>query len=399
MAAGQMKDADTIVAGATGISIFVILRKKSDNTVLTGVVAADVTGSYCRVGTAVVTVVVTALASVSTAWVSGGFVEISSTMQPGMYRYDAPDAAHVTGVNEVSHALVVATTYNAYRVFAITTDQVQTGDAYANAAAATALASVANALVTQVAQATALVSVANAIATTVAQATALATLSGVVALSTQVDSVETSIATIINTLATGIAQATALATISNLMAYGTAVASLAQAVATTVAQATALATLSGVVAQATALATLSGVVALATALASVAVAVAAVSGTMALSTQVDALESQSSLIVSIWAAVDTEIAALTTSMAALVSGVTVSGTVALSAAERTAICSAIMAHSMGNARTVGQALAFLRNKWVIAAGVLTVYDTDDTSVLWTAAITTAAGDPVTSVDP
>jgi hypothetical protein len=392
MAAGQMKDADTIVAGATGISIFVILRKKSDNTVLTGVVAADVTGSYCRVGTAVVTVVVTALASVSTAWVSGGFVEISSTMQPGMYRYDAPDAAHVTGVNEVSHALVVATTYNAYRVFAITTDQVQTGDAYANAAAATALASVANALVTQVAQATALVSVANAIATTVAQATALATLSGVVAQATAVT-------TIINVLATAVAQATALATISNLMAYGTAVASLAQAVATTVAQATALATLSGVVAQATALATLSGVVALATALASVAVAVAAVSGTMALSTQVDALESQSSLIVSIWAAVDTEIAALTTSMAALVSGVTVSGTVALSAAERTAICSAIMAHSMGNARTVGQALAFLRNKWVIAAGVLTVYDTDDTSVLWTAAITTAAGDPVTSVDP
>jgi hypothetical protein len=392
MAAGQMKDADTIVAGATGISIFVILRKKSDNTVLTGVVAADVTGSYCRVGTAVVTVVVTALASVSTAWVSGGFIEISSTMQPGMYRYDAPDAAHVTGVNEVSHALVVATTYNAYRVFAITTDQVQTGDAYANAAAATALASVANALVTQVAQATALVSVANAIATTVAQATALATLSGVVAQATAVT-------TIINVLATAVAQATALATISNLMAYGTAVASLAQAVATTVAQATALATLSGVVAQATALATLSGVVALATALASVAVAVAAVSGTMALATQVDALESQSSLIVSIWAAVDTEIGLLVSQVASLVSGVIVSGTVALSTAERTAICSAIMAHSMGNARTVGQALAFLRNKWVIAAGVLTVYDTDDTSVLWTAAITTAAGDPVTSVDP
>lgn len=66
-------------------------------------------------------------------------------------------------------------------------------DIQSGLALATALSSVANAVATQVAQATALTSVANAVATQVAQATALATLSGVVALSTQVDALETGV--------------------------------------------------------------------------------------------------------------------------------------------------------------------------------------------------------------
>lgn len=50
-------------------------------------------------------------------------------------------------------------------------------------------------------------------------------------------------------------------------------------------------------------------------------------------------------------------------------------------------------------RTVAQCLAFGRNKWTIVAGTLTVYADDDATPLYTAAVTTAAGDPVTSVDP
>lgn len=50
-------------------------------------------------------------------------------------------------------------------------------------------------------------------------------------------------------------------------------------------------------------------------------------------------------------------------------------------------------------RTVAQCLAFGRNKWAIAAGVLTVYADDDLTPLYTAAVATAAGDPITSVDP
>lgn len=50
-------------------------------------------------------------------------------------------------------------------------------------------------------------------------------------------------------------------------------------------------------------------------------------------------------------------------------------------------------------RTVKQALHRLRNKVSIAAGTMTVTDTDDTTSSWTAAVTTAAGNPVDSVDP
>lgn len=56
-------------------------------------------------------------------------------------------------------------------------------------------------------------------------------------------------------------------------------------------------------------------------------------------------------------------------------------------------------------RTVGQALAALRNKVTLTAitgttATLTVYGTDDTTVLWTGAVTLASGtNPLTGVDP
>lgn len=50
-------------------------------------------------------------------------------------------------------------------------------------------------------------------------------------------------------------------------------------------------------------------------------------------------------------------------------------------------------------RTVGQSLARLRNRVVLSGGVLTVYDVDDSTSLWTGAVTTAAGNPVTEVNP
>jgi len=50
-------------------------------------------------------------------------------------------------------------------------------------------------------------------------------------------------------------------------------------------------------------------------------------------------------------------------------------------------------------RTVKQALHFLRNKWSISGGTLTVCDTDDATTSWTAATAQTAGDPVSSVDP
>lgn len=52
------------------------------------------------------------------------------------------------------------------------------------------------------------------------------------------------------------------------------------------------------------------------------------------------------------------------------------------------------------ARSPLNALRFLRNKWSVAGTTLTVTEEDDTTVAWTATLTTdAAADPVTGSDP
>ncbi len=52
------------------------------------------------------------------------------------------------------------------------------------------------------------------------------------------------------------------------------------------------------------------------------------------------------------------------------------------------------------ARSLLNAARFLRNKWSISGGTLTVYEEDDTTSAWTSALTTnAAADPVTTSDP
>ncbi len=51
-------------------------------------------------------------------------------------------------------------------------------------------------------------------------------------------------------------------------------------------------------------------------------------------------------------------------------------------------------------RTMRQALRFLRNKWAISAGTLTVYKEDDSTSSWTASVSTdAAAEPVIGNDP
>jgi hypothetical protein len=77
---------------------------------------------------------------------------------------------------------------------------------------------------------------------------------------------------------------------------------------------------------------------------------------------------------------------------------------ALTSAEENAIADAILGRNVSGGsstgRTVKQALHFIRNKWVVSSGVLTVYDTDDTTPSWTGAVTgTPGADPITANDP
>ncbi len=50
-------------------------------------------------------------------------------------------------------------------------------------------------------------------------------------------------------------------------------------------------------------------------------------------------------------------------------------------------------------RTNKEAMYALRNRSAIAAGTLTVYQVDDVTAQWTAAVTTTAGDPLSDVNP
>lgn len=81
--------------------------------------------------------------------------------------------------------------------------------------------------------------------------------------------------------------------------------------------------------------------------------------------------------------------------------------IVLTATERNAIADAFLDRNMATGtdsgsptvRTPRQSLRFMRNKWSIAAGTLTVCKEDDITASWTAATATTAGDPISSVDP
>ena len=77
---------------------------------------------------------------------------------------------------------------------------------------------------------------------------------------------------------------------------------------------------------------------------------------------------------------------------------------AIAASAANEIADAILARNIGGGsstgRTVTEALRFLRNKFSVVSGTLTVYQEDDTTVSWTGTVgTTAGADPITSNDP
>lgn len=58
-----------------------------------------------------------------------------------------------------------------------------------------------------------------------------------------------------------------------------------------------------------------------------------------------------------------------------------------------------VAGGSSSGRTVKEALYFLRNRWVVSSGTLTVYGTDDTTSAWTSTVTQTAGNPVSESNP
>lgn len=124
-----------VKAGSTSVSLSFVIRKASDSTELTGKVAADMTLSYWRQGGVRVAVVPTNLTNVNDAFSSTGVKEVDSTNMPGAYRVDWPDAAFATGADWVEFAVVVSGAFVYHERVPLTTNVIQTGDAFARVGA------------------------------------------------------------------------------------------------------------------------------------------------------------------------------------------------------------------------------------------------------------------------
>lgn len=108
-------------------------------------------------------------------------------------------------------------------------------------------------------------------------------------------------------------------------------------------------------------------------------------------------------------AVTGAVGSVTGAVGSVTAGVTVSTNndktgYALTAGAYNAAADALLARNVAGGsstgRIVAEAFYFLRNKWTVAAGTLTVYGTDDTTSAWTATVgATPGADPITSNDP
>lgn len=97
---------------------------------------------------------------------------------------------------------------------------------------------------------------------------------------------------------------------------------------------------------------------------------------------------------------DTEVAAIKAKTDNLPASPAATSDIPTANANADALLARNVSGGSSSGRTVKQALHFLRNRWNVAGGQLTVYDTDDATPSWTAAVTgTAGADPVTAVDP
>jgi hypothetical protein len=97
--------------GSTSISIPIVLRKTSDSTELTGVVAANVAASYWRQGGVRMAISVADLSYVGDTFSSGGWKEVDAINMTGTYRLDIPDVTFAPGADWVEIDVKVPNAY------------------------------------------------------------------------------------------------------------------------------------------------------------------------------------------------------------------------------------------------------------------------------------------------
>jgi hypothetical protein len=96
---------------------------------------------------------------------------------------------------------------------------------------------------------------------------------------------------------------------------------------------------------------------------------------------------------------DTEIAAIKAKTDNLPAAPAATGDIPTAVQNADALLGRTISGGANGGRTVTSALRALRNKVAIVAGTMTVYEEDDATSAFTAAVTTAAGNPIASIDP
>lgn len=90
-----------VFKGATDVTLYFALRDSTTGAAKTGVAHTDVTGSYARMRGNRTAISMANLAAPDSAHSDGGWEEVDATNQPGLYRFDPPDAAFATGADKV----------------------------------------------------------------------------------------------------------------------------------------------------------------------------------------------------------------------------------------------------------------------------------------------------------
>jgi len=110
-----------ILAGSTNVSVYYYIVQDASATSpgepVTGLLFSDIetggSASYVRQGAALTDLTLVTLASAGAAHADGGFILVSDSAMPGVYRCDYPDAAFATGVDQTILSIVVASAKNA----------------------------------------------------------------------------------------------------------------------------------------------------------------------------------------------------------------------------------------------------------------------------------------------
>lgn len=111
-----------VIGGSTSYTTYLVLLSTVDGSGVTGKIFSDVTGSYVRQGAARAAITMATLASASTAWATGGFIEVDATNCPGLYRFDLPDAVITTGVDQVIVTTKVTGAYGVNLALTVTNE-------------------------------------------------------------------------------------------------------------------------------------------------------------------------------------------------------------------------------------------------------------------------------------